>query len=94
VNKEFKVGDYVEWKADGARAHGAILKKVVSPLEFDTQTVHASHKDPQYFIKPSVTGVVVVKKASDLKQIDEKVAMAAKRAAKALKSGVKKSSLR
>ncbi len=92
--KEFKVGDYVEWKAEGARAQGAILKKVVTPLRFKTQTVHASQKDPQYFIKPVTTGIIVVKKASALKPIDEKTGMAAKRAAKALKRGVKKPSLR
>jgi hypothetical protein len=94
VIKEFKVGDYVEWKAEGARAQGAILKKVVTPLKFETQTVHASQKDPQYFIKPITSGIIVVKKASALKPIDEKTGVAAKRAAKVLKSGVKKPTLR
>jgi hypothetical protein len=92
--KEFKVGDFVEWKAEGARAQGAILKKVVTPLQFESQTVHASRNDPQYFIKPLTSGIIVVKKASALKPIDEKEGIAAKRAAKALKSGAKKASLR
>jgi hypothetical protein len=92
VIKEFKAGDYVEWKAEGARVRGAILKKVASPLKFKTQTVHASKKDPQYFIKPMVTGVVVVKKASALKKMDEIAGVAAKRAVKALKKSAKKSS--
>jgi Hypervirulence associated proteins TUDOR domain len=94
VIKEFKAGDYVEWKAAGARAQGVILKKVVTPLKFKTQTVYASQKDPQYFIKPITTGIVVVKKASVLKPIDEKAALTAKRAAKVLKSGAKKPSIR
>jgi hypothetical protein len=92
--KEFKVGDYVEWKAEGAPAQGVILKKVVTPLQFETQTVHASQKDPQYFIKPMTTGIIVVKKTSALKPIDERAAMAAKRAAKALRSDVKKQAIR
>ena len=94
VNKKFKAGDYVEWKAEGARAQGVILKKVVTPLQFETQTVYASQKNPQYFIKPMTTGIVIVKKASVLKQIDENLALAAKRAAKALKSGVKKPAIK
>ena len=88
--KEFKIGDYVEWKAEGARAQVAILKKVVTPLRFETQTVHASQKDPQYFIKPITSGIIVVKKASALKPIDEKAGIAAKRAAKVLKDNLKK----
>ena len=90
----FKVGDYVEWEAEGARAQGSILKKVITPLQFETQTVHASQKDPQYFIKPITSGIIVVKKASALKPIDEKAGMAAKRAVKALKKGLKKPPIR
>ena len=92
--KEFKAGDYVEWKAGGARAQGVVVKKVVTPLKFETQTVYASQKDPQYFIKPVTTGIIVVKKASVLKPIDEKTGLTAKRTAKALKSRAKKPSVR
>ena len=94
VKKEFEVGDYVEWKAEGVRAYGAIWKKVVSPLEFEAQTLHASKKAPQYFIKSMATEIVVVKKASVLKKMDEMAGIEAKRKTKALKNSVKKPSVR
>jgi hypothetical protein len=70
MKPEFKVGDYVEWKSEGARARGEILKKISLPLKFKTHIVHASKVKPQYFIKLAKTGLVVLHKGSSLKRID------------------------
>lgn len=72
MKHELKVGDYVEWKSQGARARGAILKKIYSPMKFKIKTVQASKTAPQYFIKREKTGLVVLRKGADLKWIGEK----------------------
>ncbi len=72
MKHELQVGDYVEWKSEGARAKGAILKKISAPLKFKTYTVHASKAEPQYFIKRDKTGLVVLHKGTALKWIGEK----------------------
>lgn len=71
IKHEFKAGDYVEWKSEGARARGEILKKISVPLKFKTHTVHASKAEPQYFIKRYKTGLVVLHKGAALKRIDD-----------------------
>ena len=71
MKHELKVGDNVEWKSEGARARGEILKKIISPMKFKTYTVHASKNKPQYFIKRVKTGLVVLHKGSALKLIGE-----------------------
>lgn len=71
MKHELKVGDYVEWKLEGSRARGVILKKLISPMKFKTYTIPASKKNPQYFIKRVKTGLVVMHKGSVLKWIGE-----------------------
>ncbi len=71
MKHELQVGDYVEWKSEGARAKGAILKKISALLKFKTYTVHASQAKPQYFIKREKTGLVVLHQGSALKWIGE-----------------------
>ena len=71
MKHELKVGDFVEWKSEGARARGEILKKVISPMKFKTYTVHASKAEPQYFIKRAKTGLVVLHRGTVLKWIGE-----------------------
>jgi hypothetical protein len=72
MKHEFKAGDFVEWKSEGAKARGMILKKVSSPMKFKTYTLHASKAEPQYFIKRAKTGLVVLHKGTELKWIGEK----------------------
>ncbi len=90
MKHEFKVGDFVEWKSEGATARGAILKKVNSPLKFKTFTVHASKTEPQYFIKRAKTGLVVMHKGTALKWIGENENPTQTRPARLKKSGIKK----
>jgi len=71
MKHELRVGDNVEWKSEGARARGTILKKIVSPMKFKTYTVHASKEKPNYFIKRVKTGLVVLQKGSVLQWIGE-----------------------
>ena len=72
MKHELKVGDFVEWKSEGARAKGSILKKISTPMKFKTYTVHASKGKPQFFIKREKTGLVVLHKGTALKWIGEK----------------------
>jgi len=71
MKHKLKDGDNVEWKSEGVRARGTILKTIVSPMKFKTYTVHASKEKPQYFIKRVKTGLVVMHKGSALKWIGE-----------------------
>lgn len=71
MKHELKVGDFVEWKMEGARAKGEILKKITSPMKFGTHRVEASKERPQYFIKRAKTGLVVLHKGTVLKWIGE-----------------------
>jgi len=94
MKHEFKVGDFVEWKSEGACARGAILKKVSSPLKFKTYTVHASKMEPQYFIKRAKTGLVVMHKGTALKRIGENEDANQTRSARPKKNRVKKTSVK
>jgi hypothetical protein len=49
--KDFKVGDHVEWNSEAGRVRGTIMKKVTSAITFKGYTVRASKEEPQYLIK-------------------------------------------
>jgi hypothetical protein len=53
MKHELKVGDNVEWKSEGARARGMILKKIISPLKFHAYTVQARRRNPNISLSAS-----------------------------------------
>ncbi len=69
MNREFKVGDLVEWNSEAGHVRGLIQKKVTSAIKFKTYTVRASKEEPQYLIKSDKTDHMAMHKGSALKKL-------------------------
>jgi hypothetical protein len=72
MNREFKVGDHVEWNSEAGRVRGLIKKKVTSAIKFKTYTVRASKEEPQYLIKSDKTEHMAMHKGAALKKLAKK----------------------
>jgi hypothetical protein len=68
----FKVGDHVEWNSEAGRVRGKILKKITSPIQFKSYTVHATKEEPQYLIQSDKTDHRAMHKGSALKKLRSK----------------------
>jgi len=69
MNREFKVGDHVEWISEAGHVSGLIKKKVTSAIKFKTYTVRASKEEPQYLIKSDKTDHMAMHKGAALKKL-------------------------
>jgi hypothetical protein len=67
--KEFKVGDHVEWNSEAGRVRGTIMKKITAEIQFKGYTVRASVEEPQYQIQSDKTDHVAMHKGSALKKL-------------------------
>jgi len=72
LNKNFKVGDHVEWNSEAGRVQGMIRKKIASAITFKGYTVRASKEEPQYLIKSDTTDHLAMHKGSALKKLKGK----------------------
>jgi hypothetical protein len=72
MSQTFKIGDQVEWRADGGLATGTITKKVTSEISFKGYVRHASEKDPQYIIKSAVSNHEAMHKGTALRPVRKK----------------------
>ncbi len=72
MEKEFTVGDHVEWNSEAGYVRGTIMKKITAEITFKGYTVHASKEEPQYMIKSDKTDHVAIHKGSALKKIRSK----------------------
>lgn len=68
MEKEFKVGDHVEWNSEAGRVRGTIKKKITSHVTFKGYRVRASKEEPQYLIKSDTTDHLAMHKGSALKR--------------------------
>ena len=55
MEKDFRIGDHVEWNSEAGRVQGTIKKKVTSAIKFNTYTVRVTKEEPQYLIKSDKT---------------------------------------
>ncbi|MGA2061255.1 MAG: DUF2945 domain-containing protein [Thermoguttaceae bacterium] len=69
MNKDIKVGDYVEWNSEVGRVRGTIKKKITSAIKFKTYTVRASNEEPQYLIESDTTDHLAMHKGPALRKI-------------------------
>jgi hypothetical protein len=69
MEKDFRIGDHVEWNSEAGRVQGTIKKKVTSAIKFKTYTVRASKEEPQYLIKSDKTGHLAMHKGAALKKL-------------------------
>jgi hypothetical protein len=69
MNKDFKVGDHVEWNSEAGRVRGTIKKKITSAIKFKTYTVRASKEGPQYLIKSDKTDHMAMHKGAAIKKL-------------------------
>jgi len=69
MNREFKIGDHVEWNSEAGQVRGSIKKKVTSAIKFKTYTVRASKEEPQYLIKSDKTDHMAMHKGAVLKKL-------------------------
>ena len=69
MNREFKVGDRVEWNSEAGHVRGLIKRKVTSAIKFKTYTVRASKEEPQYLIKSDKTDHMAMHKSAALKKL-------------------------
>jgi hypothetical protein len=69
MEREFRVGDHVEWNSEAGRVRGRIKKKFTSETEFKGYTRHASKESPQYLIKSDKTDHLAMHKGTALKKI-------------------------
>ena len=72
MSQAFKIGDQVEWKAEGGLSSGTITKKVTSEITFKGYVRHASEKDPQYIIKSSLSNHEAMHRGSALRPVRKK----------------------
>jgi hypothetical protein len=73
MSNEFKLGDHVEWKAEGGITRGVITEKVTSEIMFKGYVRHASDKDPQYIIKGDASNHLAMHKGTALRRVKKKV---------------------
>jgi len=66
MERDFKIGDHVEWNSEAGRVRGTIKKKHTSEVIFKGYTVHASNEEPQYLIKSDTTDHLAMHKGSAL----------------------------
>ena len=69
MEKDFRIGDHVEWNSEAGRVQGTIKKKVTSAIKFKTYTVRASKEEPQYLIKSDKTDHLTMHKGAALKKL-------------------------
>ncbi len=69
MNKDFKVGDHVQWNSEAGCVRGTIRKKIISAITFKGYTVRASKEEPQYLIKSDTTDHLAMHKGSALKKL-------------------------
>jgi hypothetical protein len=72
MEKDFKVGDHVEWNSEAGRVRGTIIKKVTTAIAFKGYTVRASKEEPQYLIKSDTTDHLAMHKGSALRKVKDK----------------------
>jgi hypothetical protein len=72
MNREFKVGDHVEWNSEAGHVRGVIKKKITSAIKFKTYIVRASKEEPQYLIKADKTDHMAMHKGAALKKLPKK----------------------
>jgi Hypervirulence associated proteins TUDOR domain len=72
VNKDFQIGDHVEWNSEAGLVRGTIKKKITSAIPFKGYTVRASKEEPQYLILSDTTDHMAMHKGSALKKLKDK----------------------
>jgi hypothetical protein len=72
MNKEFKIGDHVEWNSEAGFDRGTIKKKITSAIPFKGYVVRASKQEPQYLILSDTTHHLDMHKVSALKKLKAK----------------------
>ena len=72
VNKDFQIGDHVEWNSEAGFVRGTIKKKITSAIPFKGYIVRASKQEPQYLILSDTTDHLAMHKGSALKKLKAK----------------------
>jgi len=72
MNKDFKIGDHVEWNSEVGFVRGTIKKKITSAIPFKGYVVRASKQEPQYLILSDTTDHLAMHKGSALKKLKAK----------------------
>jgi hypothetical protein len=72
MNKDFNVGDHVEWNSEAGFVRGTIKKKITSAIPFKGYIVRASKQEPQYLILSDTTDHLAMHKGSALKKLKTK----------------------
>jgi hypothetical protein len=70
MEKEFKVGDKVEWNTSQGKTTGKIKKKLIEPMDIKGHHVAASEDEPQYLVESDKSGEEAAHKPDALKKID------------------------
>ena len=71
MNKDFQIGDHVEWNSEAGLVRGTIKKKITSAIKFKSYTVRASKEEPQYLIKSDTTDHLAMHKGAALEKISK-----------------------
>jgi hypothetical protein len=69
VERQFKVGDHVEWNSEAGWVRGRIRKKFTTETRFKGYSRHSSKESPQYLIKSDKTEHLAMHKGTALKKI-------------------------
>ena len=72
MNKDFQIGDHVEWNSEAGFVRGTIKKKITSAIPFKGYIVRASKQEPQYLILSDTTDHLAMHKGSALKKLKTK----------------------
>ena len=65
---DFDKGTAISWSTSQGTTHGTVVRKRVTPFEFDGQKFNASHDEPYYIVKSDKTGAEAAHKGSSLKK--------------------------